>query len=166
MDTSTDRSDSLELALRQGERSIDEQSRSLEALRTRASLVLAAAGVAAGLLGGPVFERSRHLSDAGWVMLIGAGVAFATVALMTIGVWKPLDVRFNVDPGVLLSGYIDADPPASTDEMRHWLAYWRALNIDGNAEALDRRVRYFVVSLHAFPVMVMTLLLVLADAVR
>lgn len=153
----------VRLAFEAGERSIVDQSQSLEALRGRAALLFSAASVSGAFLGGLFAEREKVGADTlAWAGAAIGAMAFLAVLAMVVAIWRPVTFNVVIDPGVILSGYVDAEPPATIDETYHWLAFYRHADVQKNATVLEGLRRWFRVGLYALPVEVLALALAVA----
>lgn len=158
----------LALAYQEGERSIDDQARTLESLRARGATLFSAAGVIGGFLAGLALNKTSTalLSGLGWVGVIVGGAAFLVVAVATVAIWWPATMQIRLDPGRLIVDYIESEPPATLADIHREIALWRHQQINTNSQVLDRRVKLLLVALMAFPIEVIALLLSLQDVAR
>jgi hypothetical protein len=71
--------------------------------------------------------------------------------------------RFVLDAGMLVSGYLEADEPATVVEMHRDLAVYLGRHAERNNDALSARLRWFNVALAGFVLEVMAIMVVLLD---
>jgi hypothetical protein len=98
-------------------RGLTQQQGAIESLHNRAATLVFAASFASSLLG------SRALADGlnGWDWT-AVGLLLTIGALTVVLLWPYYDLSFRFDPEDLLREYVDAEPPASMDEMHRRLA--------------------------------------------
>jgi hypothetical protein len=87
------------LAYREARRGLQEQERSVDELRARASVLIAAAAVTTSFFGGQVLI-GHGLSAASWIA-IGCFVALGFSVLVVI--WPRRDWEFSLSPAQLIS---------------------------------------------------------------
>ena len=158
----------MALAYQEGNRSIDDQARTLENLRGRAATLFSAAGVIGGFLVGLVVNKTSttQFSSLGWPGLaVGAGT-FLVIAIVTMAIWWPATMQIRLDPGRLIVDYIETEPPATLADIHREVALWRHQQINTNSAVLHRRVNLLLMALSAFPLEVIALLLSLQDVAR
>jgi len=158
----------LALAYQEGERSIDDQARTLESLRARAATLFSAAGVIGGFLVGLALNKTptTQLRGLGWLGLTVGAAAFLVVAVAVVAIWWPVTMHVRLDPGRLIVDYIESESPATLAELHREIALWRHQQINSNSVRLDRRVDLLIIALMAFPVEVIALLLSVQDVAR
>lgn len=123
----------LRLVYEESLRAIDDQKESLDALRGRAAQLLTAASVVETFLVGLVLRSEGRPGAATWV---SAG-AFVLLALICVWIMLPRHGwTFANSATILLDGYVDADPPASLDEMHRTLAVYAERHWDRNQDRL------------------------------
>ena len=134
----TDGDPRLRLVYEESLRAIQDQRDTLDNLRSRAAQLLTAASVVETFLVGLVLRPSGRPGPATWVS------AGAFVLLALICVWIVLPRRgwtFANSATILLEGYVDADPPATLDEMYRNLAVYTERHWDRNQdELLNKRL--------------------------
>lgn len=106
-----------ELAFTEAVRSLEAQSASLDGVRNRAGIVISAAAIVAGFLG-PAALRADGWAYFAAILFVGACIG-AAVVLMPIKDW-----RSTTNVNDLISGYIEADPPATLAEIHRSLAIY------------------------------------------
>lgn len=94
------------LIYEESRRALDLQLGSLDALRSRAGTVLAAAALVTTFLGGAALANGR--SAAGWGS-VGIG-AFIVCAVLTMVVLFPMKFHFAFDPEKLVTDWVDVTP--------------------------------------------------------
>ena len=122
------RAELYRFALEQGQRAVDQQVESLEAVRTRSGTLLGAASVVGALMVSVLFDlpigtdRPGAGLEAGgvWALTL-AGASLAAVGALTVYVWWPTKGVFALDPAVIITGYVDGSPPADEEErIENW----------------------------------------------
>jgi hypothetical protein len=121
------------LVYEEARRALDLQRDSLDALRTRAGTLLAAASLVTTFLGGAALDNGR--SAAGWgSVAIGA---FIACALASVAVLLPRKFHFAFDPPELVTNYIDvAATPTLATVLRDL-----ALHHDESRRNNDKKMR-------------------------
>ena len=120
-----------ELAFDEAGRALDAQERTVNELRSRASVLIAAAAIATSFFG------TRAFADGGssartWIAIF----AFALVALCVLAVlWPRSDWSFNASASDLIATYIEPDP-LTLPQIHRDLALHRAVAYDLNARQL------------------------------
>jgi len=77
-----------------------------------------------------------------------------------------LQVTLNLDAGVLVGSYAEADPPASLAETRRDVALHLGRHTQANRERIDKRLTWFTGALVGFLAEVLGLVMVLLDLGR
>lgn len=95
-----------ELVYEESRRGLELQREGLDALRTRAGTLLAAAALVTTFFGGQAFEGSRHVGC--WGVL--AIAAFVGLAVCSVAVLLPWKFDLFLDPEDLVNEYVDAEP--------------------------------------------------------
>ncbi|HVF04009.1 MAG TPA: hypothetical protein VNA20_04135 [Frankiaceae bacterium] len=129
----------LRLVYEESLRALQDQREALNNLRSRAGQLLTAASIIETFLVGIVLRGERAAPGvATWV-----GVA-AFVSAALVCVWIVLPARgwaFGNSATILLTGYVDAAPPATLDEMHRNLAVYMEGRWDRNQdELLNKRM--------------------------
>lgn len=109
--------DAYELAYREAVRTLEHQRATLAELRSRASLLLAAASISISLLGN---QSAPGTPTSAWAVILC--FALLCLCVLTI-VWPNTDWQFDVDPQALLRVHLSASTPnaaaMSTDLIAH-----------------------------------------------
>jgi hypothetical protein len=157
-----------QLAYEAGVQGLREQSETLRETRDRAGALMSAAAVAGGLATGLAFSADRvHGID--WPGVLGAVVAvvgFVGVAVATVMIWRPTEARFVQDAGVIVSSYIERDPPATLSELHRELALWLGRHADSNRVVIEVRLRVFTWGFAALLVEIGGAVIALGDVAR
>lgn len=139
-------SDGYKLAFDEGGRALDAQERSVNALRSRAGVLLAAAAITTSFFGARVFADDA-LTVAGWIA-VAAFVLVAAAVLIILWPWR--DWEFSADPVDVIATYIEtessattglpaeAGPPATLAEIHRDLALHRSASYTDNARLLGK----------------------------
>ncbi|MFY9580612.1 MAG: hypothetical protein WAQ33_14960 [Gaiellaceae bacterium] len=122
-------------------RTIGEQSKLLDSLRTRAGTLLAAANIATAFLGGLALTRTpaghvagdTHLHGLAWVAVALFCVAFG---LSLIVLTPSRNWVFWHHPHDLLGVYVDPGPPTTLSEFRRTIAYYNGTHYNRNGKRL------------------------------
>jgi hypothetical protein len=123
-------------------RGLVQQQAAVESLHNRAATLVFAASFAGSLLG------SRALADG-----VGSSDWIAIVLLLLIGaltvvlLWPYYDLSFRFDPEDLLARYVDAEQPASMQEMHRSLALGIKADFQRNGHIVRRLRETFQVAL-------------------
>jgi hypothetical protein len=132
----------LELVYQEALRGISEQQAVLESLRSRTGTLLAAASISTSFLGGIAIEG--HHSVPSIIADVVAVLAFIVLGILIVLILLPRGQwRFRFDVETLLTGYVEAWPPASLDVMRKELARRLQANRRANETRLIRLFGYF-----------------------
>ena len=148
-------------------RTISEQSKLLDSLRTRAGTLLAAANIATAFLGGLALTRSptahaaspAHLHGLAWVAV---GLFYFAFALSLIVLTPSRNWVFWHHPHDLLGVYIDPGPPTTLSEFRRTISYYNGTHYNRNGNRLRWLFGAFSVASLALAVEVVIWLVVLA----
>jgi len=154
-----------ELAYRAGLDAISGQQALLRETRDRAGTLMSSAAVAGGLAAGLAFNSSAP-AGIGLIGVIGVmlGVGgFVGTAITTVLIWRPTDVRFTHDAGVIVAAYVEGDPPAKLPEVHRELALWLGKQAESNRAALEVQLRTFTWGLLFLLVEIFGLVLALGD---
>lgn len=127
------------LVYRESLRAIAAQEAAVDNVRARCAQVLSAASVATAVLGGLSHGGGRHthLSIATWLAMS------SFLALLAICVWIMAPRRgwyFVNSAAVLLDGYVEAEHPATLDEMHKTMATYMEAHWERNQVHLNRRL--------------------------
>lgn len=136
------------LVLEQVNRALSQQIGSLEAVRSRAGTVVATSSIASSFLGAANL-RDRALGGSALVLTILALISLAVVVLSTVTIILPYGWRTGFDGHRALTDYVEADPPASLEEMQRSFAYYMQSDLDSNTHKLNRLYRALQVSVVA-----------------
>jgi hypothetical protein len=109
-----------EIVHEEARRGLDLQRAGLDALRTRAGTLLAAASLVTTFLGGQTLEGKGGPSTMAWVA-IGAFIAAALLCVVILLPWK---FEFSLSAPALVDDYVDKDPqPEPTVVLRNFALY-------------------------------------------
>jgi hypothetical protein len=134
---------SYKLAFEEGGRALDAQERAVNELRSRASVLIAAAAVTTSFFGTRAVTGGE-LTSAGWC----AVVAFALVAATVLAVlWPWRDWEFNANPADLIATYVETESPATLAEIHRDMALHRSASYVCNARLLGKLYWAFRVGL-------------------
>lgn len=126
-----------ELAYREATRALEQQSASLEGLRSRAGLLLSAAALVAGFLG-PAALPSPWVV---WLPALGGGL-FLAATVLSVFVLLPITCWHSVtSTKKLLTDYIESERPATVPELHRSLAWHMEEDWDRNEGKLILRNR-------------------------
>ena len=128
--TSEDEDRPYELVLDQVLRGLALQQATLDNLRARAGTLVATASLVSSFLGATALADKARPPSAVWVVLAFLSLLVVIVAAVVI-LW-PYQWRWGVDGDVLLADYVEAENPASLDELRRSLAYYIQEDISEN----------------------------------
>jgi hypothetical protein len=138
-DTPDDVAAGYALAFEEGMRGLARQEVQLDAMRSRAGVLLSAAAIATSFLGG------RALTDhspAAWTWLaIAAFVGLALSALVIL--WPRRDWAFSASPGLIVSLYVETDPPWKLPAIHRELALHMDNAYEVNRARLDHLIWAF-----------------------
>lgn len=155
-----------ELAYRTGLQAVEDQASTLRETRDRAGTLISTAVVAGGLAAGLVFTSDRVV-DIGWPGVIGSVVAVAglvAVLMTAVLVWRPSEVRFVQDAGVLVGTYVERDPSIGLPEIHRELALWLGRRAESNRETLNRKLKAFTWGLSFLVLEIVGVVIVIGDA--
>ena len=125
---------SYRLAFDEGGRALDAQERSVNELRSRAGVLLAAAAITTSFFGSRIIGRGDP-TLAGWCAI----AAFALVAAaVLIVLWPWRDWEFNANPVELIATYVETASPATLAEVHRDLALHRSASWTSNARFVGR----------------------------
>lgn len=132
----------------QAARAIEQQSRQLDELRSRTAVILAAAGVVTGFLGGP--DAKSGLGAFGYLAL----AAFVVAALSSIWVLLPRWTAwsFSINAKRLLPFFLDETEPEPVESLFRYLATEIQDDYAENADELDRLFAGFNIACMALAV--------------
>ena len=121
-----------ELAFDEGGRALDAQERTVNELRSRAGVLIAAAAIATSFFGARAVGDGE-LTTAMWVAI----AAFVLVGAAVLAVlWPRSDWEFSASPVDVIATYIETDDPAPVVYIHRDLALHRAASYDRNARQL------------------------------
>lgn len=123
----------LRLVYEESLRAVQDQQEGLNNLRSRAGQLLTAASVIETFLVGLVLGADGRPPVATWI----SAVSFVLLALVCVWIVLPSHGwTFSNSATILLDGYVDADPPATLDEMHRSLAVYMERHWDRNQDEL------------------------------
>ena len=107
------------LAFSESVRDLEHQERSVDELRTRAGTLLAASSITTSFLAAAALPNDKPWEWLVWVALIAfaVGIGLCIWVLWPRGKWV-----FVNDASIVISGYVEGDPPASMAETYKGLA--------------------------------------------
>lgn len=155
-----------ELAFEEGKLALAEQAATLRETRERIGTVVSAAAVVAGLAASLAFHdgaRAEEVDAAGIVAVFVAGAALVGLVAAAVGIWWPMKGGFVLDARMLVTGYVEATPPASLSEIHRDVAWYLGEQMTVNRDGIDRRLRRFAVALVCFVLEVGAIVVVLVD---
>lgn len=148
------------LVYEESTRAIQQQQASLDNLRARTGLLLAAASISSSFLGGQALS-GEGLTPWSW-FAIGA---LAAVGLCTILVLLPRrNWFFSNDVQTLLNGYVNHEHPATLDEMHVAIATYNQEHWTANQKTLNKLFAFFRVACAALVIEVAFWLVALGTA--
>jgi hypothetical protein len=116
-------------------RSLDQQRRELDSLRTRAATTFAAAGIVSSFFAGIVLDPGQDLNRHAWV----AVVLFCGVGLSAFLIQWPWKSWKWIPPGMdLVRDYVDGESRVDAEAMQRDLAINLGENHEHNQKRLDR----------------------------
>lgn len=151
----------LALILEQAARALGQQISAIDALRTRAGTIVAAASLASSFLGAIVL-REEKLSTSAAISSAFALFSLLVVVGATIKVLWPQEWRTGFDAQKAIQDYIDTPPMFSLDEVRRDLALQLQIDNSHNEKRLKRLYQIFQLSIGALAAEVCLWLLALA----
>jgi hypothetical protein len=156
------------LAFDEGKASIASQEATLREARDRISTVVSAAAVAIGLASTLAFGggRAQRFSEWGVTAGVVAALAFASIVLVAVILWRPFEGIFTLDAGAIVGSYVEGTPPAGLPEIHRELALHLARHVLSNRDRLSTRLSWFTWALWAFAVEVAALMIMLLDIAR
>ncbi len=155
-----------ELAFEEGKRALAEQADVLKDTRDRVGTVFSAAAVVAGVGAGFALNTAAGgggIGALGSAAIVVGGIAFAALTFAAAMIWRPSGAGNVIDAGVVVGGYLEAEPPASIVEVHRELAVHLGRHSVRNARFIEARLRWFNVALFALVVEVVSFIGVLAD---
>ena len=119
------------LAFDEAGRALDGQERTVNELRSRAGVLIAAAAITTSFFG------ARAVTDEVSITVWCAVVAFALVgASVLVVLWPRSDWEFSASATDLIATYIETAVPASLPQIHRDLALHRSASYDRNARQL------------------------------
>jgi hypothetical protein len=148
-----------ELAYEEAGRALDAQQRTVNELRSRGGVLIAAAAIATSFFGSRAFADGH--SDA-WTWV--AVCAFALVGVCVLAVlWPRSDWSFNASASDVIAVYIEPDP-LTLPEIHRDLALHRGAAYDANARQLQQLFVVFRIGLVLLVLEISAWLVALAEA--
>jgi hypothetical protein len=145
-----------ELAYQEALRAITQQQAALESLRGRAGALLAVAAIVTSFLGGFALGQASRARLAGDPSFLVAAAAVAFI-LKFRDQW-----HFRSRPSVIISSYVEDDPPAQLWEIHKQLAEHLELDFDANEQNMKLLFQALQLAYPAFAAEVGEWLVVLA----
>jgi hypothetical protein len=134
-----------ELAYGESVRAIELQARSLDEIRTRTGVLLAAASVVASFLGAEALKLAPFGLLTGLALISFAGVLGACIVIL----WPRRKWRFALGANVLLADWTGASPCGDTEAMLAFLARQLEKNWLSNRDRIDGMLVLFQVAIGA-----------------
>jgi hypothetical protein len=150
--------DAYKVAFDEAVRAIEGQRSSVDEIRTRSGILLSAAAIITGFLGPSALQPGSP----SLVSFVAAALLLATVAPIVFVLLPTQGWAFSVGTKNLLRDYVEADPPASMEELYRSLAWYLEVDWEANKELLDVRYRLFTVAAVALVGETMTWLIAIA----
>lgn len=125
------------LVFEQTVRAVTQQTSAIDTLRTRAGTVVSAAALVSSFLGAATL-RDPHLPKPAIVFTVLALAGLVATVVATVVILLPYDWLLGFKATVAIRDYVEADPPASIDEMRRDIALHMQSDVKANAVRLDR----------------------------
>ena len=132
---STNSEQAITLALEEARRALTYQAGSVDELRSRTGLLLAAASVTGSFLGSAAADQG-HL---GWLGVLAVAAFAAAVSACLYILW-PREWTFVTSPGTLLEDWVDQD---REQDVRRFLAESLEGHYDQNRQQTDRLMKCF-----------------------
>lgn len=123
----------LELAYDSALQALSHQAASLDELRTRTGILLAAASVSTSFLGSEAL-KGRDTGTFGWLAVV---CFFGLGALTAAILWPRRGWLFVVDPILLIRDFIEIEMPLDIEKMRRDLALHLSNNYRSNSKKLN-----------------------------
>ncbi len=134
--------DAYKVAFDEAVRAIEGQRSSVDEIRTRSGILLSAAAIITGFLGPSALQPGSPALAS----FVAAALLLATVAPIVFVLLPTQGWAFSVGTKNLLRDYLEADPPASMEELYRSLAWYLEVDWETNKELLDVRYRLFTVA--------------------
>ncbi|MBS1870546.1 MAG: hypothetical protein JSS99_12890 [Actinobacteria bacterium] len=131
-----------ELAYGESVRAIDMQARSLDELRTRTGVLLAAASVVASFLGAEALKTSAFEGLAGLALIAFGVVLVGCIAIL----WPRHEWRFALGARILIEDWTGENPCGDEAEMLKFLAQRLEANWHANKERINAMLVVFQVA--------------------
>jgi hypothetical protein len=135
-----------EAVYRESIRTLDEQAKVLDGLRSRAGALVAVSSLVTAFLGGQALTRSGtvvhvggravteiHLDAVAWTA-ISLFCLVLLLCLLIVAPWR--NWVFTHHPHRLIAVHLDPGPPSSLPEFHRTLAYWNGTHYDANGKKL------------------------------
>jgi hypothetical protein len=129
-----------QLAFEEAKRAVVQQVGALEALRSRAGMLLAVASLATSFLGGLALHDDRPREALAWV---GVG-SFVGLAALSLALLLPYKWVFSLTARRIIGDYIEAEPPADLATTHRELALHMDDHVERNQKRLNRLYVVFV----------------------
>lgn len=121
-------------------RAIQLQPVALDELRSRTSILLAAAGVLSGVLGKAASDRGG-IGAAGYLALLVLAIIAGLAIAVLLPRWRQW--RFALSPAILLEHYVREPPHGSPQQLYRDVAEWLEIGYDANDARLKRLYEVF-----------------------
>ena len=153
MDVDEDAAGGYELAYTEAVRALADQRGSLEALRTRAGVLLSGAAITSSLLGRQAF--GSRVSVAVWLAVISFA---ALVASLLAIVWPRKERDSTLSPTGIIETYVETDDPPRLALVHRDLTYHMDVAYQENESSYERLALHFRRATVLLGVEVLTLL--------
>ena len=138
--SSSDKAALYKLAYEEAGRALSEQQSVIDSFRTRAGLLLSAAAITTSFLGAQALgEASSALA---WFAMGG----FVGVAVLSLAILWPRRWELTADPRGVIRTYIEADEPASINDLHRDLALHLYIGFIRNGRGLAKLAVFFQVA--------------------
>lgn len=134
------------LVYEESRRALDAQQSSLDNLRTRTGVLIAATAIVSSFLGGQALGDGQFTLWS-WAAIGGFFIAGLVAVVVLFPLWR---WKFTSEVNTLLSDYVDDVDPATIDQMHTQLAQHNQDNYDENHKKLEKLYFGFQLACVAF----------------
>jgi hypothetical protein len=125
----------FELLYSEAVRTLEQQQALVESVRARTGILLSAASIVTSFFAGIALAGGKRLDAPTWA----AAFCFVAAGALCLAIlWPEWSWTFRFNPKKLVRDYIEADPPATLDEMRLDLS----LHVENWAEKNGIKMRW------------------------
>ncbi len=154
-----------ELAFLEGKAALAEQAATLKEVRDRVGTLVSTAAVVGGLATGlGLRSGGPDLSGVGIAGGIAAGLGFVGLIWMAVLIWRPTELGYALDAGVIVGSYVDQPGGASLGELHRELALHLGGHAEANRATLETKLTAYSRALVAFAIAVLGLGALVIDA--